>query len=76
MPGGRGNISDIADALNMPNQTKTATAITMALDNGEYRITASVPMLGVAFAKSENSDVLMEVWCHAIENKQVDWAGY
>ena len=76
MPGGRGTILDVANALNGANADQVAEAVKAAVNTG-YRLSqTSVPLVGAAFALSNQPDKLMDVWCHANDQGSIDWVDY
>ena len=76
MPGGRGILKLIAEALNNRNARQIANAFIMKIDAG-YRISdANVTQIGEAFEISDHPDLLLEVYCHASAKDLVDEESY
>ena len=75
MPGGRGTIEDIAEALNGDKHETTADALIMAITEDGYEVQLSASSIGRAIDLCDNLKSLVKVLCAAYEHKRTNW-GY
>ncbi len=70
MPGGRGELPEIANGLNNSDHKQVADGYIMWIDAG-YDVLASTSSLSAAIQACRHKKSLMRVWCHALERGRV-----
>lgn len=79
MPGGRGTPITIKDSLNSvtdDNVDKYVKMMIASIDNGEYRLAIRSGDVATAIQACKEPGSLMEIVCHAMNVRAVDWDLY